>query len=66
MRMTSSRAMGETPFFLVYGAEAVLPLDIRLKSPRVLMFSENEEPERHDLDLMLLEKERDRTAYRVQ
>ena len=28
MRMTSSRAMGETPFFLVYGAEAVLPPNI--------------------------------------
>ena len=28
MRTTSSHAMGETPFFLVYGAEAVLPPDI--------------------------------------
>jgi hypothetical protein len=65
MRTTSSRATGETPFFLVYGAEAVLPPDIRLKSPRVLMFSEEEEPECCDLDLMLLEEERDRTAYRV-
>ena len=25
MRTTANRAMGETPFFLVYGAEAVLP-----------------------------------------
>jgi len=66
MRTTSSRATGETPFFLVYGAEAVFPPDIRLKSPRVLMFSEEEEPERRDLDLMLLKEEPDRTAYRVQ
>ena len=50
----------------MYGAEAVLPPDIRLKSPCVLMFSEEEEPERRDLDLMLLEEERDTTAYRVQ
>jgi len=64
--MTSSRATGETPFFLVYGAKAVLPPDIRLKSPCVLMFSEEEEPERRDLDLMLLEEERDTTPYRVQ
>ena len=28
MRMTSCRATGETPFFLVYGVEAVLPPDI--------------------------------------
>ena len=54
MRTTSSRATGETPFFLVYGAEAVFPPDIRLKSPHVLMFSEDEEPEHRDLDLMLL------------
>ena len=30
------------------------------------MFSKEEEPEHRDLDLMLLEEERDRTAYRVQ
>ena len=30
------------------------------------MFSEEEEPECHDLDLMLLKEEHDRTAYRVQ
>ena len=51
---------------LVYGAEAVLPPDIRLKSPRVLMFFEEEEPKHRDLNLMLLEEERDRAAYRVQ
>jgi len=66
MRMTSSHATSETPFFLVYGAKAVLPLDIRLKSPRLLIFSEEEEHEHRDLDLMLLKEEHDRTAYRVQ
>jgi hypothetical protein len=65
MRTTSSSATGETPFFLSYGAEEVLPPDIRLKSLHVLMFSEEEEPERRDLDLMLLKEERDRTAHRV-
>jgi len=66
MRTTSSRATGETPFFLMYGAKVVLPPDIRLKSPQVLMFFEEEEPERRNLNLMLLEEERDRAAYRVQ
>ena len=66
MCMTSSHATGETPFFLVYGAEAILPPDIWLKSPWVLMFSEEEEPGRRNLNLMLLEEEHDRTAYRVQ
>ena len=30
------------------------------------MFSEEEEPKRRDLNLMLIEEERDRAAYRVQ
>jgi hypothetical protein len=34
-RTTPSRATGETLFFLVYGAEACLPLEIILGSPRV-------------------------------
>jgi transposase InsO family protein len=34
-RTTPSRATGETPFFLVYGAEACLPLEILMGSPRV-------------------------------
>nr|CAH67815.1 OSIGBa0138H21-OSIGBa0138E01.6 [Oryza sativa] len=32
-RTTPSRATGETPFFLVYGAEAVLPFELSLGSP---------------------------------
>jgi transposase InsO family protein len=32
---TPSRATRETPFFLVYGAEACLPLEIIMGSPRV-------------------------------
>jgi hypothetical protein len=32
---TPSRATGETPFFLVYGAEACLPPKIIMGSPRV-------------------------------
>ena len=34
-RTTPNRATGETPFFLVYGAEAVLPGEVTLGSPRV-------------------------------
>jgi hypothetical protein len=32
-RTTPSRATGETPFFLVYGAEACLPPEIIMGSP---------------------------------
>jgi transposase InsO family protein len=34
LRTTPSRAMGFTLFFLVYGAEAVLPTDLEYGSPR--------------------------------
>jgi transposase InsO family protein len=33
VRTTTNRATGETPFFLMYGAEAVIPPEVRLKSP---------------------------------
>jgi hypothetical protein len=36
LRTTPSRVTGFTPFFLVYGAEAVLPTDLEYGSPRVL------------------------------
>jgi hypothetical protein len=40
LRTTPSRAMGFTPFFLVYGAEAVLPTDLEYRSPRVRGYDE--------------------------
>jgi hypothetical protein len=40
-RTTPSRATGETLFFLVYGAEACLPLKILMGSPRVQSFDES-------------------------
>jgi hypothetical protein len=40
-RTTPSRATGETPFFLVYGAEACLPPEILMGSPRVQAFDES-------------------------
>jgi transposase InsO family protein len=40
IRTTATKHTGETPFFLVYGAEAVLPTDVKFGSPRVLAFNE--------------------------
>jgi hypothetical protein len=40
LRTTSSRATGFTPFFLVYGAEAILPTDLEYRSPRVKSYDE--------------------------
>ena len=40
LRMTPSRATGFTPFFLVYGAEAILPMDLEYGSPRLKTYQE--------------------------
>jgi hypothetical protein len=40
-RTTPSRATKETPFFLVYGAEACLPPEIIMGSPRFQAFDES-------------------------
>ena len=58
LRTTPNRSTGYTPFFMVYGAEAVLPCDIIHDSPRVRMYEEKEaELDRHD-SLDGLEEER--------
>jgi hypothetical protein len=36
LRTTPNRSVSYTPFFLVYGVEAVLPTDIELDAPRVV------------------------------
>jgi hypothetical protein len=33
--MTLSRAMSFTPFFMVYGFEAILPTDLEYRAPKV-------------------------------
>lgn len=52
----------ETPFFLMYGSEAMLPLELRYRSIQVQKYS-NEEPEkRRAHDVNLLEEHRERVA----
>ena len=56
---TPNRSTGYTPFFMVYGAKAVLPSDIRHDSPHVAAYGEadNEQVRQDALDL--LDEERD-------
>ena len=51
---TPNRSMGYTPFLMVYGAEAVLPRDIRHDSPRVVAYVEadNEKARQDALDVL--------------
>jgi transposase InsO family protein len=48
------RATRDTPFSLVYGAEAVLPPKIYLKSARVAHFNAEDQTEGRELDANLL------------
>jgi hypothetical protein len=40
LRTTPSRATGFTPFFLVYGAKAILPTDLEYGSPRTRAYDD--------------------------
>jgi hypothetical protein len=51
LRTQPSKATGQTPFFLVYGPEAILRADIMRKSPRVEMYNEGEADEARQLEL---------------
>nr|ABA95702.1 retrotransposon protein, putative, unclassified [Oryza sativa Japonica Group] len=64
-RTTPSRATGETPFFLVYGAEAVLPSELTLRSPRATMYCEADQNQLRRDDLDYLEERRRRAALRA-
>src|SRR4051812_39595496 len=58
IRTTPNRSTGYTPFFLVYGAEVVLPSDICHDSPRVTTYVEaDNEKERQDALDVLDEKQ---------
>jgi hypothetical protein len=51
-----NRATRDAPFSLVYGAEAVLPPEIYLKSGRVAHFNPEDQAEARELDANLLEE----------
>jgi hypothetical protein len=58
LRTQPSKATGQTPFYLVYGSEAILPPDIMWKSPRVEMYKEGEVDEARQLELDSVEEAR--------
>jgi hypothetical protein len=58
LRTTPSRATGFTPFFLVYGAEAVLPTDLEYGSPRVRGYDEGANQRTHEDSLDQLDEAR--------
>jgi hypothetical protein len=65
IRTTATKPTGETPFFLVYGAEAVLPTDVKFGSPRVLAFNEIRQEDLIKDRLLQLEEARCQAALRA-
>jgi hypothetical protein len=63
-RTTPSRATGETLFFLVYGAEACLPPEIIMGSPRVQAFDESMQEQLRREDVDFIDERRWRVAIR--
>ena len=64
LRTTPNRSTGRTPFFLVYGAEAVLSSDLLHNAPRVELFSEAEAEQARQDAIDLLEEEREMSLIR--
>ena len=58
-RTTRKSATRETPFALAFGTEAVVPIEVRLKSPRVEFASTEHNEETLRLNLDLLEEKRE-------
>jgi hypothetical protein len=59
LRTTPSRATGFTPFFLVYGAEAILPIDLEYGSPRTRAYDGQSNQTSREDSLDQLEEARD-------
>jgi ribonuclease HI len=59
LRTTPSRATGFSPFFLVYGAEAILPTDLEYGSPRTKAYDDQSNQTSREDSLDQLEEARD-------
>jgi hypothetical protein len=59
LRTTPSRATSFTPFFLVYGAEAILPTDLEYGSSRTRAYNEQSNQTSREYSLDQLEEARD-------
>ena len=65
LRTTPSRATGYTPFFMVYGSEAVLPTDLDYGAPRIRVYDEQGAKASHEDAMDQLDEARDVTLLRL-
>ena len=59
LRTTPSRATGYTPFFMVYGSEAVLSMDLDYGAPRIRAYDEQGAKASHKDTMDQLDEARD-------
>jgi hypothetical protein len=59
LRTTPNATTQETPFFLVHGAEAVLPVEITHEAPRISAYEEITSTEALQNDVYALDEARD-------
>jgi hypothetical protein len=64
LHTTPNRSVGFTPFFLVYGAEAMLPTDIKFDAPRVVQYTEKQAKEAREDGVNLFEEAREQALAR--
>jgi hypothetical protein len=65
IQTTPNTVTQETPFFLVHGAEAVLPIEIEYNSPRVAEYDEETSRKSLEDDVDALDEVRDEVLSRV-
>ena len=65
LRTTPNTATQETPFFLVHGAEAVLPVELAHDSPRVAEYDEEASQRALEDDVDAVDEARDVVLSRV-
>ena len=64
LRTPPNNSTQEMPFFLVHGAEAVLPIEVSHESPRVAAYNEKESREALEDDMDALDEARDEALQR--
>ena len=65
-RTTQKSATRETPFALAFGTEAVAPVEVGIRSPRVELASEEQNDEALRLNLELLDERREQVQQRTE
>ena len=59
LRTTPNRSTQYTPFFMVYGAKAVMPHDLHFDAPQVVLYDESAAEEAMEDDTYVLDEARD-------